>query len=317
MYTWSASKRESQSGRAEQPLGARRVGDEVEAPPRRLEPRAHRVPHAGPQPMRRVEENHGDATHAKPGGLAPVPVEEADQVIRHAEGAASPELARLVVRRQHEPGLAGEGEECGQAERLLALASPPGDREPVEPRIACQGELRPDPRGVPAVVRPGHRDSSSPRCRDARARSGDADRGSRGSAPPASRGARGSSGASDPWARRASRTRDSGPRGPARCDAGREPVRVERRRSSRPHEPEGLIALDPPHPGREPERQEAQHDRADCPQPHRTGARGERRPAQRVRPTPTRRHQRATGQREQCGESGRHTFWPNATRRSL
>src|SRR4029079_9285488 len=55
---------------------------------------------------------------------------------------------------QHEPGLAGEGEECGQAECLLALASPPGDREPVEPRIACQGERRPDPRGISAVVGP-------------------------------------------------------------------------------------------------------------------------------------------------------------------
>jgi deoxyribonuclease-4 len=37
----------------------------------------------------------------------------------------------------------------------------------------------------------------------------------------------------------------------------------------------------------------------------------------RERPIPTRGQRRATGQIEQRGETGRHTFWPKATRRSL
>ena len=208
-----------------QPVRARRVGDQEEPPALRGEPGAHRVPHPRPQPVRRVEEHHGDAADAEPRGLAPVTVQEARQVRRHARGAPAPELARLVVGRQDQARLAGVAEERGEAQRLLALAAPPGHQEAVQPRLSGQGQLGADPGGVPAVVRPargvvGRADVESPGLRPR-----DGDRGSRGSAPGASRGARGSSVASGPSVLRASRTRDSGRRGRGAAGSGAAPWR--------------------------------------------------------------------------------------------
>ena len=88
-------------------------------------------------------------------------------------------------------------------------------------------------------------------------------------------------------------------------DEGQGSVERRRRAGGALDEPSRLIALETPDAGRHSDRQKPQQDDADD------------RGGQRARPTPTRRHDPATGQREQWGESGRQTFWPNATRRSL
>jgi len=66
-----------------------------------------------------------------------------------------------------------------------------------------------------------------------------------------------------------------------------------------------VVAIEPPEDGRQEGREEAEKGG------------GRAAPGHRARATPTRWHGPLTGQTEQWGESGRQTFWPKATRRSL
>ena len=113
VYTWRASKRWSQSGRAASHSG---LGASATRKSRRpsAASRARTASHTPrPQPVRRVEKHHGDAGDAEPRRLASVVVQEAREVRRHARGAPAPELPGLVVGRQNQASLAGVAEQRG------------------------------------------------------------------------------------------------------------------------------------------------------------------------------------------------------------